>query len=184
MSAGGRIRRDVTLEHMQQQKDLHMSTPGFRSLRLAVTALSAAALLGACTLISDYDERTDEGVNELQTEVATHLAVLEQLAAGPNGKPVSPECKFANFQDTYAQLIAHAHVLTVRNEARAKNELTTQQLTLLTKSLGDGLVAVHRDADGQCMSEGAIIIAQQILDQNFRAILKLELAKKEYRAEK
>lgn len=145
------------------------------------TALASALLLAGCTMLSDYDAETDRGVSDLQTQVASHLATLEQLAEGPDGNPVSPACRFDNFKDTYVQLAAKVHVLAVRNEARDKNELTTQQLSLLSSTLSEGLVAVHREADGQCMSKGAVVAARQILDQNFRAILKLELAKKQYR---
>lgn len=152
-----------------------------RSVRQIAFAFAIYMLLAGCTFLSEYDPETDQGVSALQSEVASHLAKLELLADGPDGRPVSPACRFENFKDTYADLAAKAHVLAVRNEARDKNELTTQQLALLSNSISNGLVTVHRDADGQCLSMGAIVAARQTLDQNFRAILKLELAKKQSR---
>jgi hypothetical protein len=155
-----------------------------RFLRVAAAAMALCAL-SACTvtLISHYDEETDKGVAQLHSEIAAHLAKLEQLAAGPGGAPVTPACRFDNFKDTYAQFLAKAHVLTVRNEIREKNQLTTAQLGLLEQSLGDaGLMSVHRDADGQCMTLGTVQATRAMLDQHFRAVLKLELAKKLYRA--
>jgi hypothetical protein len=113
--------------------------------------------------------------------MASHLAKLEQLANGPGGKPTVPACQFDNFSDAYAQFSARAHVLTVRNEARSKNEPTTEQLRSLEESIGQLLVAVHRAGNDQCMSSGAIAASTSALDQHFRAILKLELAKKIYR---
>ena len=157
-----------------------------RTMRAAMVstlaALALTTLLGGCAvqLISDYDPETDQGISALQSEVTAQLAILEQLGAAPGG-PKSPECKFENFKDSYAQFAAQAHVLKVRNEARFKNELTTTQIELLEKNLGEQLVALHRDAEGQCMTSGTVIAARATLDQLFRAILKLEIAKQKVR---
>ena len=154
-----------------------------RAAKVALAALALTTFLGGCTirLISEYDPETDQGVSALQSEVTAQLAILEQLGAGPGGQPVSPACKFENFKDSYTQFAAQAHVLKVRNEVRDKNELTTTQLELLEKNLGEQLVALHREADGQCMTRGTVIAARETLDQMFRAILKLEIAKQKYR---
>ena len=157
-----------------------------RTLRAATaTTLAAFALttlLSGCAvqLISEYDAETDQGVSSLQSEVTAQLAILEQLGAAPGG-PKSPECKFENFKDSYTQFAAQAHVLLVRNQVRDKNQQTITQLELLEKNLGEGLVTTHRDADGQCMTRGTVIVARETLDQLFRAILKLEIAKKQVR---
>lgn len=150
--------------------------------RAIVTALLASALLAGCQVrfVSEYDADTDEAVSALHAEVTAHFASLEQLAAGPNGQPVSPACKYENFRETYAQLAAQAHVLTVRNEVRDKNELTVAQLGLLEQNL-ELLPATHRDGEGGCMTKGAITVARATMDQIFRAILKLELGKKYFR---
>jgi hypothetical protein len=150
---------------------------------LSILLCTAALLSGGCAiqLVSEYDPETDQGVSELQADVTAHFAKLDRLSMGPNGQPSSPACKFDNFGDTYAQFAARAHVLKIRNEVRVKNELTTAQLGLLEQNLGEGLVATHRDADGGCMTHGAILAAREIMDQMFRAILKLELAKKQFR---
>src|SRR5687768_12926345 len=136
-----------------------------------------AALSGCVQLVSSYDPETDAGVSELHAQVTELLANLSLLATGPNGKPVTPDCKFENFSHDYSQLAAKAHVLKVRNEVREKNELTVAQLGLLEQNLGELLPAAHREADGGCMSVGAVTVARETLDQMFRAILKLELAK-------
>jgi len=154
-----------------------------RSTALAAVAACVVFVLAGCTirLISEYDETTDAAVTQLQTDVAEHLAVLKGFTDPETGKPSHPKCEFKNFGDTYAQLAAKAHVLVVRNESRPKNGLTTDQLKLLEQSIGEHLVGFHRDADGECLTAGAIDTAGEALDQNFRAILKLELAKKQYR---
>jgi hypothetical protein len=149
----------------------------------SILLCTAVLLSGGCAiqLVSEYDAGTDEGVSELQADVTAHLARLDRLSMGPNGQPVTPACRFENSADAYAQFAARAHVLKIRNEVRAKNELTTTQLGLLEKNLGESLVATHRDADGGCMTHGTILAAREIMDQMFRAILKLELAKKQFR---
>lgn len=146
-------------------------------------AVLLSLLLAGCAVqfVSDYDPETDQGVSALQSEVTAHFATLGQLATGPNGRPLSPDCKFENFRAVYAQFAAQAHVLKVRNEVRDKNELTIAQLGLLEQNLGELLPAAHRDGDGACMSSGAVLVARETMDQAFRAILKLELAKKQMR---
>jgi hypothetical protein len=74
-------------------------------------------------------------------------------------------------------------VLKVRNEVRDKNALTIAQLGLLEQNLAELLPAAHRDGDGGCMTRGAILVAQETMDQTFRAILKLELGKKQMRGD-
>jgi hypothetical protein len=149
--------------------------------------LSCGALLtvAGCTtrLISEYDEATDQAVTQLQAHVASHLATLNQLVDPETAKPKHPDCEFDRFTSTYAQLSADVHVLVVRNEARQKNALTTAQLKVLEDSISSALVTLHRDSDDKCMDAGTIVVAGQMLDQNFGAILKLELAKKLYRGE-
>jgi pyruvate/2-oxoacid:ferredoxin oxidoreductase beta subunit len=153
--------------------------------RAMQTALGFAlvALLSACTirLISEYDAETDKGVTQLQSAVATHLATLAQLSKGLDGAPVKPACQYENFGNTYAQLAAQARVLVVRNEVRIKNEQTTQQLKSLTETLEKELPELHRSVPDRCMTQGTVEAARTIVEQHFRAILKLELAKKIYR---
>lgn len=145
--------------------------------------LFVAVWLAGCqvTLVSEYDADTDQAVTALQSGVAKHLATLEQLATATAGAPKHPDCEFARYADAYAGFAAQAHVLVVRNEARPKNDLTVQQLRLLSDSLTNALPVLHQTADGGCMTAGAVVAARETLDQNFRAILKLELAKKSYR---
>ena len=137
-----------------------------------------------CTvrLMSEYDAETDQAITALQSDVALHLARLVALSKGPDDKAQHPACEFANFTDLYRQFAARAHVIDVRNSARRKNNLTTQQIEGLYESLATELPTLHREATGSCLTAGAITAAEASLDQHFRAILKLELAKKTYRA--
>ena len=158
-----------------------MSTAG----RWAVVWCCASLTVGGCAirLVSEYDEATDRGVTQLQSDVAAQLTQLKDLIDPQTRKPKHPDCEFDKFSGAYSRLAASAHVLVVRNEARQKNTLTTEQLKLLESSIGEELVTVHRESDDKCMNAGAIQVVSDALDQNFRAILKLELAKKLYRGE-
>jgi hypothetical protein len=151
-------------------------------LTILVMLLSGCQVL----LVSHYDAETDKGVTELQREVATHLAKLKAYSTNSNGElgaPKSPDCKFENFAGSYVMFGAQAHSLVVRNEARAKNALTTAQLKELEGSLLMDLATFHREAEEQCLKSAAVDAVSKILDQHFGAVLKLELAKKIYRSQ-
>ena len=147
-----------------------------------ILLLLAAALASGCVkLISSYDAETDLAVTKLQGEIQTHLANLRQLSAGLDGKPIHPACEFSNYASKYSELSQQARLVEIRNQARAKNELTVTQLAMLRASIDTELPEVHRESDDQCLTAGALTALQATFDQHFLAILKLELAKKTYR---
>ena len=135
--------------------------------RPARTFVLAFTLLLGCTVrwISTYDETTDKDVTALQHKVAALLTSLDT----PN--PVPYEKAAAQYAGIYNDLRA----LIIRNEARDKNELTTQQLRLLDSNI-QTLEKLHMAPD---FKRELVPPARASIDQIFRAILKLELAKKE-----
>lgn len=165
--------------------------------RLIASAL-ACCLLGGCQVhfISDYDATTDRGVTELQRAIERHLGQLETLAAEPPGlEALTEQCRPERFAKTYEDLDSDLRVLILRNEARDKNTQTVAQLRALLASI-DGLRKQQQeryaptDPDRQirrpgdhCMSAGQLQAIRGILEQNIRAILTLELAKREFRQE-
>lgn len=160
--------------------------------------LAAILWLAGCqvSLISDYDPTTDKGVSDLQRGIERHLGLLETLAAEPPGLETLLEaCKPEKFDDTYRQLQADLRTLIVRNEAREKNQRTVEQLRDLQKSLEtlqqqqreryeptDPDRAVVKPGD-HCLSRGQVDVNRRALEQHLRAILKLELAKRDFRKE-
>ena len=157
-----------------------------------------ALLLAGCQVhfISAYDFATDQGVTGLQRSVENHLAQLDELAVEPPGlESLVEDCKPEKFDDTYRELKSGLQVLVIRNEARAKNDLTVQQLKLLGESFDtlrkqqierytptDPERRIEKPGD-RCMSTAQIALNRDILQQHIRAILKLELAKREFRSE-
>lgn len=134
--------------------------------------LLAFALVTGCThvqLISPYDETTDRMVTALHQSTSE---VLDELEAAPTPG-------YAAMSKRYAGLKRELRTVQLRNEARPKNRLTIEQLQSLKANL-DLLEKTHKD--GQLVQ----VMVQPMRDaiyQTFRAILTLELAKKELNEE-
>jgi hypothetical protein len=132
-----------------------------------VAILWLVALSSACaiTLISSYDETTDQGVTTLSKNVGQLLGQLDQ----------TPVPDYASMKPGYASLEADLASLRLRNEARPKNSTTVKQLDEV-KAILDKLEDLHKNGKFVQVMVGP---TRDAFDQSFRAILKLELAKKE-----
>lgn len=91
--------------------------------------------------------------------------------------PGKPKCSYASHGDFYAEAQVDLNVLTACNQFRPRNEITLQQLDLLTDSF-KRLEELHRGADNQntCLSLEEIEALRAGFDSSFGAVLKLELA--------
>lgn len=130
-------------------------------------ALVSAVLMAGCTvaLMSSYDETTDRGI----TALANHLeALLQEL----DQDPVPP---YSSVKKTYDGIRADLRSLHFRNEARPNNEITVRQLDALAAQL-DTFERQHRES---ALVRAMVAPARDSFEQTCRAILKLELAKKE-----
>lgn len=127
----------------------------------------AAAVLAGCTvtLISSYDEPTDKGITALQKSVDGLMSQLDQ----------DPVPDYNAVKKTYDAIRSDLNSLRLRNEARPKNILTVKQLDELKASL-DMLEGQHKAGR---LNQAMMGPARDTLNQTFRAILKLELEKKE-----
>jgi hypothetical protein len=160
--------------------------------------IAAVLLLAGCEiiLVSAYDATTDRGVTEIQRALEQHLTKLEALAAEPPGlESLVEECDPAKFAGTYQALQTDVRALILRNEARERNTLTVDQLKLLRSNIGslqalqqeryaptDPARRIEKPGD-RCLSAAPIEASRRILEQNLLAILKLELAKRDFRKE-
>ena len=158
--------------------------------------IAVGLLLGGCqpAFVSRYDATTDKGVTALQRAIGRHLGALDALAAeSPGLESLTESCSPAKFAATYRKLQSELHALIVRNEAREKNALTVRQLEGLRDSLGtlqklqqeryeptDPARRIVQPGD-RCLSAGLVEAGRQSLDQHIRAILKLELGKRDFR---
>ena len=125
-------------------------------------------LLG-CTvkLISDYDEKTDKSITELQRQLETFFVNLESLIG-------TEQAKYENHRDFYKEARVDISAIKLRASALPKNEFTLNQVDLLEKNIGL-LEEIHKEGIE------AIEVVQFIRDDFNTAlsnILKLELAKK------
>jgi hypothetical protein len=127
----------------------------------------AAVMLTGCTVtwISSYDETTDKGVTALQKSVASLLDHVDQ----------NPVPAYTALKPTYDSIRSELNSLHLRNEARPNNTLTVKQLDELQAAFND-LEKQHKDGR---LNQAMVGPARQSLDQAFRAILKLELEKKQ-----
>ncbi len=158
--------------------------------------VAAGLLLAGCQIqfVSHYDATTDKGVTALQRAIGRHLTALDALAAEPAAlESLTESCSPAKFAATYRKLQGDLHTLIVRNEAREKNDLTVRQLEGLRDSL-DALQKLQQERyeptdpsrrigqpGDRGLSAGLVEAGRQSLDQHIRAILKLELAKRDFR---
>ena len=154
-----------------------------------VGAVVLLCLLAGCqvALISDYDATTDQWITELQQIIDAHLSTLESLSVQDSSS--IERCQPARFADTYRNIDARLRSLILRNEVRAKNTLTVEQLRLLQSSIGKlrqqqvarySELGTRGDSQG-CLSSEQIQINREILEQHIRAVLKLELSKRDLR---
>lgn len=135
-------------------------------LKLSLPFLLAVLLAGcAVTLVSSYDATTDQEVTALQKSVAALLNELDQ----------NPVPAFAVTKAQYDSIFIDLHSLYIRNEARPENTLTVRQLDALKAEL----TTLEKEHQQNELNEAMLGPARESLDQTFRAILKLELEKKE-----
>ena len=125
--------------------------------------------LSACAtkLISSYDEATDKAVTALQKKTEEHLLSLEAVEG-------LPECQYKNYKKFYVEAKVDVSAINIRAAAIPKNEITTEQTVLLSKSL-ESLESLHKI---DCLSKDQISTLRLQFNSSFTAILKLELAKR------
>ena len=153
--------------------------------------MSLGLALAGCQVsrVSTYDPETDRGITELQQDLDVYLTRLEMLAEKPkSAASLKQLCDPEQFGDAYRKLNAKLRTLTLRNEARDRNQLTVDQLGLLRENLSN-LQAQQKlryatDAalpGDRCLGAGQIQVNRNSLEQIIRAILTLELGKREFR---
>ena len=131
--------------------------------------LVVALTLSGCVikLVSSYGVTTDRTVTALQKKTEAHLIALEAVEG-------LPECKYEEHKQFYGEAKVDVSAIAVRAAAIPKNEITSEQVMLLSKSL-ESLEELHKIA---CLSKNQISPLRTQFNSSFIAILKLELAKR------
>jgi hypothetical protein len=140
---------------------------------LAACCLLIGLLLGACPahFVSDYDEIFDKAISDTQTKTD---ALLQKMM-----DPQSPMRKYTAAKASYADIRNDIHSLKLRaqaNNAGNLNEITLKQLDTVDDNLAK--LEVQHAKSPQGPSVEFVRIAQDIIDTQFSAILKFEVAKK------
>jgi hypothetical protein len=117
-------------------------------------------------LVADYDEQVDVAVTQFQRKMETFLVSLERNA----GKDEAAYSRNTRFYDEARVDIS---AISVRAAAIPDNEITTQQLALLSISI-DNLEKLHQIG----INANDIPLIRAALNTSCTAILKLEIAKK------
>jgi len=136
--------------------------------RTYILILLVVALAGCpVRFISNYDEKTDEAVTDLQKKVETFFVTAE-------GQAGLSECKYENHKAFYQEAKVAISTIEVRANAISMNDITLQHVRLLKDSLRK-LEDLHKIS---CLSVAQIALLRSNFDSSFTAILKFELAKK------
>ena len=84
-------------------------------------------------LIGAYDQVTDEGIQQIQTEVSTLLVKIEKNIT--NGTP--NENKYENMKVDYDNVEGQIKSLKIRVNSLPKYKIITNQITLLENNIND-----------------------------------------------
>ena len=133
-------------------------------------------------LIAEYDDLLDQGITALQKKSEDHFSRLEKkMARMAQLKPHAPEMKnlkkevaYAASEEFYRTFRVDLRVLQARADAYADNELTVRQLAALEELL-DMQEEIH------CKGFSGVddvMDMRRAFERSFKAILKLEIAKK------
>ena len=142
--------------------------------RRAAAAMLPALLLAlsgcAVSLISAYDQTTDDLAMTMQKAAVIHAEEMDQPAPG---------CFYARFRQFYREQHADISLLELRVTSIPKNDPTVQQVLSLRSAL-NSFESLHKSASaaGRCQSAAELAPAMSGLNSIFGAILKLEFAKK------
>lgn len=127
---------------------------------------------GSIRLIAPYDQKIDDGVTDLQKETAKFLTGIERQGG-------STPTDYKNHTKFYDDCKVSLSVLIVRAGALTDNSLTVKQLGILRQQFQD------LEASDQKMGipQAAVPDYEKAFNRTFKAILTLEVAKKEPKAE-
>jgi hypothetical protein len=144
-----------------------------RTVRLWATLLLSSAVIvpqAGCTritLISSYDEVIDHSATELQRRMDGFLTMLVD-------KEGTPQASYDSNKTFYSEYAVDLRSLKVRALSQPKNQITAQQIDLMTNSLEE-LRKAHES--GPIAAE-AVPTFRDLFNQSWGAIIALEMAKK------
>lgn len=139
------------------------SIRSFLGFIVLIFALSGCSI----TITSSYDERTDKSVTALQKDFETFFVSIESQES-------LSECKYDNHKEFYKDSKVAISGIEVRAKAIPKNEITIEQVGLLS----DSLISLEKLHKIDCFTSDQVSSLRNSFNSSITAILKLELAKK------
>ena len=143
---------------------------------VAVLATLSILILTSCAsiqLIAPYDERIENGITELQKNTTAFFVKIERQRGSDNND-------YTNHIEFYDNSKVAMKSLLIRAGATAQNEKTEDQILLLMEKY-ESLEKQHKTTG---LTPYTIPSLEASFDQIFRAILTLEVAKKELNEER
>jgi hypothetical protein len=134
-----------------------------------LTAVLVFFLTPGCkvTMVSSYDEKTDNAITQFQKDLETFFVSVE-------GTYRQDGCEITNHRSFYDEAIVDLRSIKLRASSMENNEITIEQLGLLSNSF-DNLKKLH---EIDCLNDSQIDSLRSSFNSHLVAILKFELAKK------
>lgn len=139
------------------------------TLLTSILGLLLLVALTGCSgvnLISEYDQQTDESLEQLQQDIESVLTKLERNLGTDAGN-------YDAYASRYDSIRVRLRTLKVRASSRPKNEIQVTQLGNVLEQID-----LFEQAHKQGMSAEEIPPFRRGFNQSFRAMITLELAKK------
>ena len=145
-----------------------------RNLFVVAWLILAIGVVGCAPiqLIAPYDQKTDEGVTNLQKMTAQFFTRIERQG-GSTPDDYKNQTKF--YDDARVALSG----VLVRSQALAQNDLTVQQIEILQQQFQK----LEQDHKTMGISQAMVPQLEKAFNRTFTAILTLEVAKKEPKQE-
>lgn len=145
----------------------------FTGLKI-ISFAAAFTLLSGCavSMMSQYDEKTDERIEKFGESANTLLFQLEEQDAQ------EPECSYDNHTDSYRDLRVQLKTIRMHEQAKPKNTQTQKQVEALQERV-DQLITIHKK---KCLPAAFIGITQNQINDMLGHMLKLERSKRNQEA--
>ena len=160
-----------------------------RTVTFHILILLVVGTLMGCSvkLISSYDETTDKETSRLQKQTDEFITTLIVKGGDTGDGPTRHAAiNYSQFESGYEKIGVDLRSLEIRTAAISSNEHTTNQVKYIIENF-DRVKARHKSyskgetVNGQkvTMSNAYLRNARDIINEQFKSVLSLELAKKQ-----
>jgi hypothetical protein len=137
---------------------------------LLVVVLGATSVGCMVRILSEYDEVTDQSATALQKKVEAFVIKMMAVSGTPAGE-------YARNADFYDEALIDARSIKMRASLIPKNDLTVQHAQAIEQNI-ENLRNLHRLGGGSGLRPAVAVPALSALNQQFEAVIRLEIAKR------